>query len=38
MMGLNVYPYIEEVDISFYKAQRSVARKMHVLDWIPKSY
>ena len=38
MLGLNVYSFIEDTDITFYRAQRSLAKKMDVLDWLPGSY
>ena len=38
MLGLNVYSYVDLNDIQFYKAQKSLAKKMDILDWIPGSY
>lgn len=38
MLGLNIYSYIEDVDVQFYNTQRSLAKKMDILDWIPVSY
>ena len=38
MLGLNIYSYVEDDDIKFYKAQKSIARKMDVLDWIPGAF
>src|ERR1700738_4018289 len=38
MLGLKVYSYVDVNDIQFYKAQKSLAKKMDILDWIPGSY
>jgi hypothetical protein len=38
MLGLNVYSYVDASDVQFYKNQRSLAKKMDILDWIPGSY
>ena len=38
MLGLNIYSYIEDGDLQFYKTQKSLAKKMDILDWIPGSY
>jgi hypothetical protein len=38
MSGLNIYSFVDETDIQFYKTQRSLAKKMDILDWIPSSY
>jgi hypothetical protein len=38
MSGLNIYSFVDESDIQFYKTQRSLAKKMDILDWIPGSY
>ena len=38
MLGLNVYSYIEDVDIKFYKNQRALAKKMDIADWIHGIY
>lgn len=38
MLGLNIYSYVEDDDIKFYKAQKPIARKMDVLDWIPGAF
>jgi len=38
MSGLTVYSYVEDTDIQFYKHQKSLAKRMDILDWIPGSY
>ena len=38
MLGLNIYSYIEDANVKFYKTRRSLAKKMGILDWIPGSY
>lgn len=38
MLGLNVYSYVEDTDLLFYKRQKSQAKKMDILDWIPGAY
>lgn len=38
MLGLNVYSYVEDTDVQFYKGQRATAKKMDILDWIPGGY
>ena len=38
MLGLNVYTFVEDLDIPFYRTQRGLAKKMDVLDWLPGSY
>jgi hypothetical protein len=38
LLGLNVYSYIDDVDIQIYKTQISLAKKIDILDWIPGSY
>lgn len=38
MLGLKVYSYVDINDSKFYKAQKLLAKKMDVLDWIPGSY
>ena len=38
MLGLNIYSYAEDTDVQFYKAQKALARKMDVLDWIPGAF
>lgn len=38
ILGLNIYSYIEDNDLAFYKTQKSSARKMDVLDWLLMSY
>jgi hypothetical protein len=38
MLGLNVYSFIEDADIAFYRAQRALAKKMDMLEWLPGSY
>ena len=38
MFGLNIYSYVEDTDVPFYKTQRSLAKKMDILDWIPGGY
>jgi hypothetical protein len=38
MTGLNIYSFVDETDIQFYKTQRSLAKKMDILNWIPGSY
>ena len=35
MCGLNVYSYIEDTYIQFYKVHRAQAKKMDIGDWIP---
>ena len=32
MLGLNIYSYIEDANVLFYKTQISLARKMDILD------
>ena len=34
-VGLNVYSYIEDTYIQFYKVHRAQAKKMDIGDWIP---
>ena len=38
MLGLNIYSYIEDGDLQFYRTQKSLAKNMDILDWIPGSY
>lgn len=38
MLGLIVYSFINVDDIDFYRAQRTLAKKVDVLDWLPGSY
>ena len=38
MLGLNIYSYIEDGDVQFYRTQKALAKKMDILDWIPGSY
>ena len=38
MLGLNIYSYVKNNDLQFYKTEKSLARKMDILDWIPRSY
>ena len=38
MLGLNIYSYIEDGDLQFYRTQKSLAKKMDILDWILGSY
>ena len=38
MLGLKVYNYVDLNDIKFYRAQKLLAKKMDVLDWISGSY
>ena len=38
MLELNIYSYIEDGDFQFYRWQRSLAKKMDILDWIRGSY
>ena len=38
MLGLNVYSYIDDFSLGFYKTQRKLAKKMDALDWLPGSY
>lgn len=38
MFGWNIYSYIEDGDLQYYKTQKSLAKKMDILDWIPGSY
>jgi len=38
MLGLNVYSYVDAASLSFYKTQKSLAKKMDILDWIPGAY
>jgi len=38
LLGLNVYSYIDDVDIQIYKTQISLAKNIDTLDWIPGSY
>ena len=37
MLGLKVYNYVDLNNIQFYRAQKMLAKKMDVLDWIPGS-
>lgn len=32
MLGLNVYNYIDNVDMQFYNTQKVLAKKMDILD------
>lgn len=38
MLGLNIYSYVKDSDMPFYKAQKLLAKNMDILDWIPRSY
>ena len=38
MSGLNIYSYVEDADVQFYRTQKSLAKRMDILDWIPRSY
>ena len=38
ILGLNIYPYVEDKDVQFYKAQKVLAKKMDILDWIPGAF
>jgi hypothetical protein len=38
MLGLNIYCYVEDTDVPFYKTQKSLVKKMDIFDWIPGSY
>ena len=38
MLGLNIYSYIEDNDVQFYKTQKALAKKMDLLDWLLGSY
>lgn len=38
MLRLNIYSYVEDNDEPFYKTQRSLAKKMDIIDWILGSY
>ena len=38
MFGLNIYSYVEDADVQFYRTQKSLAKRMDILDWIPGSY
>ena len=38
MPGLNIYSYVKDVVDQFYKTQKSLAKIMDILDWIPGSY
>ena len=38
MSGLNIYSYVEDADVQFYRTQKSLAKRMDILDWIPGSY
>lgn len=31
MLGLNVYSYVEDADVPFYKTSKSLAKKMDIL-------
>jgi hypothetical protein len=35
---LNVYSYVDAASLSFYKTQKSLAKKMDILDWISGAY
>ena len=32
MSGLNIYSYVEDVDVQFYRTQKSLAKRMDILD------
>ena len=34
MLGLSIYSYIDDGDVQFYKMQKTLAKKMDILDWI----
>ena len=38
MSGLNIYSYVEDADVQFYRTQKALAKRMDILDWIPGSY
>lgn len=38
MSGLNIYSYVDYADIKFYRAQKALAKRMDILDWIPGAY
>jgi hypothetical protein len=38
ILWLNVYSYVEDTNVPFYKNHKSVAKNMDILDWIPRSY
>ena len=38
MCGLNIYSYVEDADVQFYRTQKALAKRMDILDWIPGSY
>ena len=38
MSVLNIYSYVEDADVQFYRTQKSLAKRMDILDWIPGSY
>jgi len=38
MLGLNIYSYVEDNDVPLYKIQRSLPKKMDMLNWIHGSY
>ena len=35
---MNIYSFIEDGDLQFYRTKKSLAKKMDILDWIPGSY
>lgn len=38
MLGLNVYSFIEEAGIAFYRMLRGMVKKMNVLNWMLGNY
>ena len=38
MLGLNVYSYVEDTDVQFYKGRERQRKKMDISDWIPGGY
>ena len=38
MLGLSIYSYIDGGDVQFYKMQKTLAKKMDILDWIQGSF
>ena len=38
MFGVNIYSFVEDTDVPFYKSMRALARKMDPLDWTPGGY
>ena len=38
MLGLNIYSFVQDISVQFYKAQKAAARTMDIFDWIPGAY